>query len=828
MGTWTQRTALTGVDYGTGGNVSVGDVDGDGDVDVVSASGVDQKLYWADSDGAAVPSFTTREITGQSAGIQHPPVGDLDGDGDADLIATEPTGDQIRWIRNGTLHRSAAFGAPVTIDAAADIPSWVSTADLDRDGDQDALLINLGASGAVRWRENTNGAGSFGPANLIFTAFHARSIRVGDLDRDGDLDLVTTATSASPRVAWHENTAGDASSWTTRTISSTYLFPAPADVGDVDRDGDLDVIVGSTEDASDSLDWFENTAGNGSAWTEHAIAATQAFPTDVRLADVDGDGDLDAFYGIAGYATIAWKENTAGDGSAWSNHIIEDGQSTAGPNTVEPVDMDRDGDVDVVVASRGSNNSAWFENANGAGTSWTRHSLGSGAKLFRLRTSDLDLDGDLDVVGSGEETDRLHVFENVSGDGTSWTVSETPEWLDQPFGLDAADLDGDGDDDLLAVGFASNNVISLINGGGQYALPTTSTAYFGMVDGRRNDVLAIDYAHRGRPGDPHARLTQLLLRLTSGAGPPLSPAQANLLFSEIRVFADTGSGAFEPSDTILAAVFPSYPLVGGEMPITFGGGLLLAPGATQRLFVVPGLTPAASWSGTTQFRIEHRMFGSSAFDVADSLPLSLELVSSPVVASGVVQALPVAGDADSDGLLNLAEADTHGSDPLNVDTDGDALEDGDEVNTHGTSPTDDDSDDDGLGDGAELTFYGTLPLDADSENDGRCDGPLSPGGCTAVDNCPAVSNAAQTNSDAYGAGDACQCGNVDGAGGITGADYQLAREAVVKTPSGSFDADFCDVNADAACDVEDLAILQRIVSAQPASLLDACPAYRGQ
>jgi hypothetical protein len=69
---------------------------------------------------------------------------------------------------------------------------------------------------------------------------------------------------------------------------------------------------------------------------------------------------------------------------------------------------------------------------------------------------------------------------------------------------------------------------------------------------------------------------------------------------------------------------------------------------------------------------------------------------------------------------------------------------------------------------------------------------------------------------------------VTGDGPITVADYQRAREAVAgRTLSGAFDPDRCDVNADSACDVEDLAILDRIVSAAPAGLLDACPAYTG-
>jgi hypothetical protein len=253
----------------------------------------------------------------------------------------------------------------------------------------------------------------------------------------------------------------------------------------------------------------------------------------------------------------------------------------------------------------------------------------------------------------------------------------------------------------------------------------------------------------------------------------------------------------------------------------------LAAGTSRAYFVVATLQATASSASPKRFQVVHLTQSSSqAEDRSNDLPLSLEAF--PDTGSSVIEALPTVGDADADGLSNVAEADVYQSDPLDVDTDSDELEDGVEVSTHSSSPIDEDSDDDGLEDGPELTAYGTSPTDADSENDGYCDGPFSPGGCTAGDNCPAVSNSPQTYSDPYGAGDACQCGNVNGAGGITSADYQLARAAVVKPTGPPFDPDFCDVNGDAACDVEDLAILQRIVNAQPASLLDSCPAYRGQ
>jgi len=138
-----------------------------------------------------------------------------------------------------------------------------------------------------------------------------------------------------------------------------------------------------------------------------------------------------------------------------------------------------------------------------------------------------------------------------------------------------------------------------------------------------------------------------------------------------------------------------------------------------------------------------------------------------------------------------------------------------------------DSDGDGLTDTQELAL-GTNPNNPDTDGDGRCDGPEDAGGsCTAgPDNCPFVGNPSQINSDVLAAGDLCQCGNVDGAGGVDAADLQSAREALVSAAGGvPSDPDFCDVNGDGSCDVEDLFEIDRLLSGNPANILNDCDGF---
>jgi hypothetical protein len=145
---------------------------------------------------------------------------------------------------------------------------------------------------------------------------------------------------------------------------------------------------------------------------------------------------------------------------------------------------------------------------------------------------------------------------------------------------------------------------------------------------------------------------------------------------------------------------------------------------------------------------------------------------------------------------------------VRLDTDHDGL----------PNSVDPDDDNDGLSDVAELAL-GTNPLDPDTDHDTVLDG---------TDNCPFVVNASQTNSDSFAAGDACQCGDVTGDGSITAADYQRAQEYVVgRTLSGPFVPQRCDVTGDGACDVADLAVLDRIRHGASATLVNRCAAWGG-
>ncbi len=120
----------------------------------------------------------------------------------------------------------------------------------------------------------------------------------------------------------------------------------------------------------------------------------------VATADVDGDGDMDII-GAAGTADdIAWWENMDGFGTSWSQHTID--SNFEGAYSVYAADVDGDGDMDILGAGYWADDITWWENLDGAGTSWTEHTINGefdGARS--VYAADVDGDGDIDVLGAG-------------------------------------------------------------------------------------------------------------------------------------------------------------------------------------------------------------------------------------------------------------------------------------------------------------------------------------------------------------------------------------------------------------------------------------------
>ena len=266
------------------GDVAMADVDGDSDLDVLisgwDGGGRTIELHLNNGSGtftlAAGTSFTA--VTNCALRF-----GDIDGDSDLDLLIMGDIGgsDEISelYLNNGT----GTF--TVTTDGIVDVKTGdAEFADVDGDGDLDVLLagINNGDSiGAITDLYLNDGSGNF-TVNLTagFTQMETGSIDFGDVDGDGDLDVLLTGkdlngSNVAETLIYHNNGSGN---FTLLTTPFNGVRSGDGKFGDIDGDGDLDVIYSGWDESGRILEIFNSDASTTFSIEDESLVSFRVFP----------------------------------------------------------------------------------------------------------------------------------------------------------------------------------------------------------------------------------------------------------------------------------------------------------------------------------------------------------------------------------------------------------------------------------------------------------------------------------------------------------------------------------------------------------------------
>ncbi len=322
-------------------SVFAADVDGDGDTDLLSASGTDDKIAWYEIDGNQ--NFTAHTISAVANGASSVFAADVDGDGDTDVLSASFWDDRIVWYKNDGSQNFTTH----TISTAADGALSVCAADVDGDGDIDVLSASE-LDDKIAWYEN-DGSQNFTTHTISTAAIDTRSVFAADVDGDGDTDILSAS---FDKIAWYENDSSQ--NFTAHTISTAVSWAQSVFAADVDGDGDIDILSASYFD--DKIDWYENDAGQN--FIAHTISTAANGARSVFAADMDGDGDTDVLSASNGDDKIAWYTN---DGSQnFTTYTISNAAN--GAISVFAADVDGDGDLDVLSASLTDDKIAWYEN----------------------------------------------------------------------------------------------------------------------------------------------------------------------------------------------------------------------------------------------------------------------------------------------------------------------------------------------------------------------------------------------------------------------------------------------------------------------------------
>jgi hypothetical protein len=345
-------------------------------------------------------------------------------------------------------------GVEHQIDGSFDYACCVHSSDIDGDGDVDVVGAALIADD-ICWWENADGLGSTWvehPVDLQYNG--AACVYSDDIDGDSRMDLLGAAINDDD-ITWWENADGLGITWIERTIDGGFDHAECVRAGDFDIDGDRDV-VGASSYGNSGIKCWENIDGVGMTWTDHIIyddSGTIAVCCD----DVDGDGDLDVLGVSASDETITWWENADGVGLLWVEHFITTGCGTA--YSVHSDDVDGDGDTDVLVAIHDRNDITWWENTNGIGTIWIQHWIdGDFRRAISVSSVDMDSDGDVDVLGASQFGDEITWWENSLGTGLVWIEHPVDAGFEGAHSVHFDDVDGDGVPDIIGAADQADDI----------------------------------------------------------------------------------------------------------------------------------------------------------------------------------------------------------------------------------------------------------------------------------------------------------------------------------------------------------------------------------
>ena len=318
-------------------------------------------------------------------------------------------------------------------------PNQLVAADLDRDGDLDLITANLRGHDAVAVLENVGG-GSFTPRErtAVPGIVDPGRFAVADLDLDGQLDLVIPG-ETSGNLAFLRNTGGGRLA-APECLALPSPTPAQAVAGDLDGDGRAEIVVAHLA-ASDQLSMV---AGASAGRWERRPVARLAAGSDIEslaLVDLDRDGDQDLAAANRATGDVLLFRN-AGGGRFELSGACHAGQS---PGFMVGADLNADTRPDLVVVNERSNDVSVFL-AAGDFTFALPVTVAVGDRPACPALADLDHDSDLDLAVPGRFSDDVTILCN-RGDGT-FTAGERWTTEPGPTAVAALDLDGDGFPDL--------------------------------------------------------------------------------------------------------------------------------------------------------------------------------------------------------------------------------------------------------------------------------------------------------------------------------------------------------------------------------------------
>jgi hypothetical protein len=483
--------------------VAVGDLDGDGNLDLVVANwGIPAvSVYRGNGDGTFQAPTTVAIDFYDGAKIA---VADLDGDGNLDVVVMGLHSLDV-LLGNGT---GALNYLPGASPAGTITPKGFQVADLDGDGIPDLVVVDQYDN---QYTQPSNvyvyfgvGDGTFGAPNAYPIGLGGSDVQVADVNGDGVLDIVATASS----IAYPGNITillGDGHGGFTSSSFTCNFGLNAVRVTDVNGDSAPDVLLVTNYGASCLTVCLGDGAGGIAQDPPATALPTQSNPNPVALAcgDVNGDGKLDVVVADQAANQVAVL---LGNASATFQTPVTYTVGTS-PFAVVLADLRGNGHLDIITANQGSNDVSVLL-GSGTGAFGAAVSYAAGSTPSALAVGDIDGDGKLDIVVANQSTNTISILLG-NGDGTFRAPTSLSTGGTGPVSVALADLNKDGNLDIIVGDLVSIDVAVLLGtGAGSFAAPVNYTVQsnpmpgglvVGDLDGDGNIDVALTVAFGGTP-----------------------------------------------------------------------------------------------------------------------------------------------------------------------------------------------------------------------------------------------------------------------------------------------------------------------------------------
>jgi len=233
---------------------------------------------------------------------------------------------------------------------------------------------------------------------------------------------------------------------------------------DIDNDGFIDLLTASGE--TYGLSWYKNLDGIGNFGEENIIAGTSAFYLSIEFVDLDTDGDKDILYLRNNPRQVIWVENIDGVGNFGVPQILLEQEFI---KTVVPFDLDNDGDQDLIASVTDTFTGwiVWHENLDGQGTfSEENLLLESDSEYFHIMMVDIDGDGKEDILAADESYDPSAIFWYKNMGNAAFGPAQIiyqfqtllSDWT-SIYDLQVSDINTDGKKDIIITSYHDDNGI---------------------------------------------------------------------------------------------------------------------------------------------------------------------------------------------------------------------------------------------------------------------------------------------------------------------------------------------------------------------------------